>query len=285
MAHATLDRPTVRTPPRTAHAAPATPDVPGRSPSPVAVRFDSLVLSRPTSLVKGRSATLAVSMTVHAALVAALVLVPLFFDDILPAPSESVFRAFFVTPAVVAPPPPPPPPPAAGVRAQPRTPAAPRPEEPARFVAPIEVPTEVAPEETLDLGVEGGVPGGVEGGVPGGVIGGVVGGLPTEAPPPSKAVRVGGHLKAPKNIHRVDPEYPVLAKEARVSALLILEATVGVDGRVENVTVLRGQPLFDEAAVAAVKQWRYRPLLLNGLPTPFIVSITLSFKFQPAAVQ
>jgi protein TonB len=270
MAQAILERP------RASRPAPASPV--GSLPT---VRFESLVLTEPASLRKGRTATLTVSLIVHGALVAALVLIPIFYDDVLPAPDAAVFRTFFVTPAAVAPPPPPPPPPPAGVRAQPRTPVAPRPaEEPARFVAPIEVPTEIKPEEGLDLGVEGGVPGGVEGGVPGGVVGGVVGGLPTEAATPVKAVRIGGKMKAPALLHRVNPEYPELALAARVTALLILEATVGEDGQVRDVTVLRGQPLFDPAAVAAVKQWRYRPLLLNGVPTPFILTVTLKFSIE-----
>src|SRR5262249_47006921 len=151
--------------------------------------------------------------------------------------------------------------PAAGVRPVPRTPVAPHPEEPAKFVAPIDTPTEVPPEEGISLGVEGGVPGGVEGGGPGGVGGGIVGGLPAEAPPPPRAVRVGGMLKAPQLLKKVDPVYPELAKQARLSALLIMEATVDTSGHVREVTVLRGAPLFDEAAVEAVKQWVYRPLL------------------------
>lgn len=269
MAQAIMERP------RTSRPAPASP--PGSLPT---VRFESLVLTAPASLRKGRTATLTISLIVHGALVAALVLIPILYDDILPAPDAAVFRTFFVTPAAVAPPPPPPPPPPAGVRAQPRTPVAPRPVEEPKFVAPIEVPTEIKPEEGLDLGVEGGVPGGVEGGVPGGVVGGVVGGLPSEAPPPTRAVRIGGKMKAPALLHRVNPDYPELALAARVTALLILEATVGEDGQVQDVTVLRGQPLFDPAAVAAVKQWRYRPLLLNGVPTPFILTVTLKFSIE-----
>ena len=143
-------------------------------------------------------------------------------------------------------------------------------------MAPVEVPAEIRPEESLDLGVEGGVPGGVEGGVPGGVVGGVVGGLP-EAPPPRQIVRIGGNLVAPKLVHRVNPQYPVLAAQARLSAILILEAEVDTHGRVQVVRVLRGQPLFDEAAVAAVKEWRYQPLLLNGTPTAFILTVTVVF--------
>ncbi|HUG52393.1 MAG TPA: energy transducer TonB [Vicinamibacteria bacterium] len=232
-------------------------------------------------MAKRRSTTLTVSLLVHSVLALALIVVPLLFDEYLPAPTEAV-RAFFVTPAVATPPPPPPPPPAPGVRPAPRTPVAPQPEEPARFVAPMETPSEVMPDEGLSLGVEGGVPGGVEGGVPGGVIGGIVGGLPTEAPPPPRVVRVGGQLKAPKLLHRVQPDYPELAKQARLSAIVIVEAMVGTDGRVESVNVLRGQPLFDDTAVAAVRQWRYKPLLLNGVPTPFILTVTLVFNIKSA---
>jgi protein TonB len=245
-------------------------------------RFESLVLTQPSPIGKGRSATLAISILLHSILIVAVVVVPLLYYDSLPAPDEAV-RAFFVTPAVAAPPPPPPPPPAAGVRPAPRTPVAPHPEEPAKFVAPLETPAEVKPEEGIALGVEGGVPGGVEGGVPGGVVGGIVGGLPQEAPPPPKAVRVGGQIKTPRLLKKVDPVYPELAKQARVGALLILEATVDETGRVRDVTILRGAPLFDEPAVAAVRQWYYRPLLLNGVPTPFVVTVTLKFSFQAFA--
>jgi periplasmic protein TonB len=247
-------------------------------PEPV-FNFHSLVLSEPTSLAKGRGLTLAVSMGLHAILLAATVLVPiLFFEDILPAP-DKVVRAFFVAaPEVAPPPPPPPPPPAAGVRPKVKAPAVPRPEIESRFVAPVQIPERVVPDEGIDLGVEGGVPGGVEGGVPGGVVGGVVGGLPTAAPPPAPAVvRIGGNIKAPKLVHSVQPVYPQVALHARLSGFVIVEAQVGVDGRVQSVRVVQSAALFDEAAVEAVKQWRYVPLLLNGAPTPFILTVTVQF--------
>jgi protein TonB len=270
-------------PPRPAQDAPSTRLVSAPTERPVpAIRFESLVLTEPSSLAKGRSATLAVSIVLHSILIVAAVVVPLFFYDSLPAPDEAV-RAFFVTPVVAAPPPPPPPPPAAGVRPAPRTPVAPHPEEPAKFVAPLETPAELKPEEGIALGVEGGVPGGVEGGVPGGVVGGIVGGLAQEAPPPVKAVRVGGLLKAPQLMKKVDPVYPDLARQARLSAFIILEATVDATGHVREVTILRGAPLFDEPARDAVRQWVYRPLLLNGVPTPFILTVTLKFSIQGAA--
>ena len=272
-----------------APALPLPPPVEPRAPLapiPPAPRFTSLVLEPPRSLARQRSLTLSASLMLHTLLLGALVLVPILYSDVLPVPGDAV-RAFFVTPPVAAPPPPPPPPaPAAGARMS-RAPAAPRP-EPATtaFVAPIEVPSQIKIEEpSLDLsGVQGGVPGGVEGGIPGGVVGGIVGGLPSEAPapPPTKVVRIGGALVAPKLVRSVRPEYPALAAQARVQAVIILEAQVDTRGFVKNVHVLRGSPLFDDAAVEAVKQWRYQPLLLNGEPTEFILTVTLLFNLQDA---
>jgi protein TonB len=149
-------------------------------------------------------------------------------------------------------------------------------------VAPIEIPEQVMPETGLDLGIPGGVEGGVEGGVPGGVVGGIVGGLPDAPRAPTRAVRVGGHIHAPKLVHRVAPEYPPLALQARVGGLVILEAEVAENGRVRTVTVLRGHPLLDAAALEAVREWRYQPLLLNGQPTPFILTVTLTFRLTTA---
>jgi protein TonB len=279
MAQATLVPP----PPRVTDPEPVSrPAVVPATRADATFRFESLVLTERASIRKGRSATLAVSIVLHAILTVAVVVVPLLYYDSLPAPDEAI-RAFFVTPVAAAPPPPPPPPPAAGVRPAPRTPTAPHPEEPAKFEAPLETPAEIKPEEGIALGVEGGVPGGVEGGVPGGIVGGIVGGLPQEAVAPTSArlVRVGGQIKTPKLLKKVDPVYPELAKQARAGALIILEATVDATGRVQEVRLLRSSPLFDEAAMDAVKQWAYRPLLLNGIPTPFIVTVTLNFHFQP----
>lgn len=255
---------------------------------PLVFRLDSLVFSHLETRHPRRGLSFAASLGLHSIILAAVIAVPLLIEDVLPEPDQAI-RGFFVAPPDVAPPPPPPPPPAPSARSAARPPA-PRPQpqqqEP-RFVAPIEVPEEVKaePEDLFDLGVEGGVPGGVEGGVPGGVLGGVVGGLPQAAlPPPAAAalVRVGGVIRAPKLIDSPRPEYPPLATQARVSALLILEAEVGPDGRVRDVKVLRGHPLFDETVVATVRRWRYKPLLLNGVPTPFLVTITVNFNLKSA---
>jgi protein TonB len=116
-------------------------------------------------------------------------------------------------------------------------------------------------------------------------VGGVVGGLPEAPPPPPPPaparptpVRIGGQLKQPQLIRRVDPEYPPLAVRARIQGIVILEATVGEDGNVQEVRLLRSaHPLLDPAAEAALRQWRYSPVVLNDTPVPFILTVTLSF--------
>jgi protein TonB len=90
-------------------------------------------------------------------------------------------------------------------------------------------------------------------------------------------VRVGGGIVAPRLVQRVDPEYPALAMRARLKAVVILEAQVDTRGQVKSVRVLRGAPFFDEPALAAVQAWRYQPLLLNGVPTEFILTVTVAF--------
>jgi protein TonB len=124
------------------------------------------------------------------------------------------------------------------------------------------------------------VAGGVEGGVEGGVVGGIIGGLP-EAPPPAQPLRVGGNISEPRKLKHVSPEYPELARQARVTGMVIVEAMIGADGRVGGVSVLRSIPMLDEAAVAAVKQWVYAPTLLNGVPVPVIMTITVRFSLLP----
>jgi protein TonB len=249
--------------------------------------FASIVGSGLAPTRSGRLSTLAASILFHAVLLIVIVVVPLlFFEEILPVPGDAL-RAFFVAPQAAPPPPPPPPAPPAGARALRHAPAAARPSEPPQFVAPVEVP-EVLPElvDTLDLDAQGGgVPGGVEGGVPGGVVGGIVGGLPSEpVGPPPRVVRIGGKVVAPKLVHAVKPEYPMLAAQARLKGIVILEALVGVDGRVKEVEPLRGQVILVDAAIEAVKQWRYMPLLLNGQPVDFILTVTVNFNLTEAMV-
>src|SRR5947208_484661 len=84
------------------------------------------------------------------------------------------------------------------------------------------------------------------------------------APPPPAPVRAGGASKSPAPGKHVDPIYPPIAQTARVQGIVILEATIGVDGRVTDVKVLKSVPLLDQAALDAVRQWTYTPTTLNG---------------------
>jgi protein TonB len=240
--------------------------------------FEDLIDSDRVAHRTQQSKTIPVSLLLHVVVLAAIVVVPLLASDQIPEPASAV-KAFFVEPLAAPPPPPPPPPPAARAAVVPKVQPKPVVQQNA-FVAPVEVPQDIKPEESLDLGVEGGV-GGVEGGVPGGVVGGVVGGLPdAPPPPPQQAVRVGGQIKEPKKLKSVNPEYPAIAKQARVQGVVILECTISPQGKVTEVKVLRGIPLLDEAAITAVKQWVYTPTLLNGVPVPVIMTVTVNFKLS-----
>jgi TonB family protein len=131
-------------------------------------------------------------------------------------------------------------------------------------------------------GAQPGVAGGVEGGIDGGVVGGVVGGLPeAPPPPPSQApVRVGGTIKQPVKTRDVKPIYPAIAHSAGVQGVVIIEATIGPNGKVQDARVLRSIPLLDQAALEAVRQWEFTPTLLNGLPVPIIMTVTVPFALQ-----
>jgi protein TonB len=218
----------------------------------------------------------AASVLAHVALVAAVVAVPLLMDGPLPEPADGV-RAFFAAPLELAPPPPPPPPPAARVRTPPKA-AAPEVVQTSGFVAPIETPTEIIPEAGIDFGIEGGVAGGVEGGVPGGVVGGVIGGLPeAPPPPPPPPVRVGGQIKEPRKLKAVPPVYPDAAVSARIEGVVILECLIDPRGRVSEIAVMRGVPLLEQAALDAVRQWVYTPTLMDGVPVPVLMTVTVRF--------
>jgi TonB family protein len=95
-------------------------------------------------------------------------------------------------------------------------------------------------------------------------------------------IRVGSNVLESKLVHKVDPVYPDAAKVARVSGIVILQVTVGVEGNVLEAQVLRGHPLLDQAALEAVRQWRYSPTMLNGEPVPVIA--TVSLRFNPGGV-
>jgi protein TonB len=197
--------------------------------------------------------------------------------------------AFFI--AAPVPPPPPPAPPVveidpARVKPVARKAVTPRP-APVLAKAPVAAPVEAPASITPETGLEGGefapaaIDPGFETGVPGGVAGGILGGMMTAPPPPPpapvKPVRVGGEISAPRLIHRVEPEYPPIAVSAMIEGMVILEATVDSSGAVKATRVLRSHSVLDAAAVDAVREWRYEPLLLNGKPTPFVLTVTVSF--------
>jgi len=135
------------------------------------------------------------------------------------------------------------------------------------------------------VGVVGGVPGGVPGGVGGGLLGGF--GAPPPPPPPPKVevakavtpsqIRVGGQVQAANLIKKVTPNYPPLAKQARIQGTVHFTAIIGRDGTIQNLQLISGHPLLVPSATDAVKQWVYRPTLLNGEPVEVITQIDVNF--------
>ena len=96
----------------------------------------------------------------------------------------------------------------------------------------------------------------------------------------AEPVRVGGNISPPTKTRDVQPRYPEEARAARVQGVVILEATIGSTGVVTDVSVLRSVPLLDDAAIAAVLQWQYTPTLLNGVPVPVIMTVTVNFSLR-----
>jgi protein TonB len=222
--------------------------------------------------------TLVASLAAHAAVAAALVVVPLFAQVRLPTPSRPI-EAYINAVAVARIP-------AALPPGRPSTrPAAPSPSaapaSSSQAAAPTEAPT------TIGTGEAAAPPAGVPtGGVPHAGLGEVTGGLPAPpalaVPPPppapvSKPLRVGGDIRAPRKLHHVAPVYPPIAAQARIGGTVILDATISPTGEVVDVRVLRSVPLLDAAAVTAVRQWRYDPPRLNGTPVAVLLTVTVQF--------
>ena len=93
----------------------------------------------------------------------------------------------------------------------------------------------------------------------------------------NEPVRIGGDVPPPRKIHDVPPVYPPAALPARVQGLVILEATIDPSGEVGDIEVLQSVPELDEAAIAAVEQWRYEPTLVDGVAVPVLITLTISF--------
>jgi len=251
--------------------------------------FVDALLELPTAHQRRRNPLdWAVSLIVHVTLIAALLAVPLYFNETLD------LKAYSLTMLVAVPPPPPPPPPSATVRQIVRPKMA---DLVSRgLVSPTFIPRQIAmikedvPPPTPDDGVMGGVPGGVPGGIPGGVIGGVLGGVlgsvgsGTTGPPPPKAVkkivRVGGNVKPPRLISSPAPEYPQLAKAAKISGTVIIDAVIDEKGNVVEAHVISGPGLLIPAALKAITSWRYEPTYLDGEPIEVRMHVDVNFLLQ-----
>ena len=125
----------------------------------------------------------------------------------------------------------------------------------------------------------GGVPGGTIGGVLGGVLGGIVNAAPAAVPKvatPQK-MRVSSGVAQGNLIHDVRPPYPPLARQARIQGTVVLQAVIGKDGSIQNLRVVSGHPMLAQAALEAVKQWRYKPYFLNGEPVDVDTTINVNF--------
>lgn len=212
--------------------------------------------------------TLPLSFVVHTGVLAVLVVVPLIATtDLLPTPRALLQ---FVTPFVPVVPSPPP-----ILR------AAPSPAAHSTGGAPVVAPTTIGVESGVIFEQGDVATGGIES------IAGVidVGQLTVEAPPPvapgpSGPIKIGGIIKAPTRTRYVPPQYPDIARSARVEGVVIIEAIIGSDGKVEQARVLRSKPFLDEAALAAVKAWEYTPTLLNDRPVPVIMTVTVQFSLR-----
>ena len=212
------------------------------------------------------------SVAVHASLAAAVGVLPLVADEALPAPSAPVVECepIFVVPL----------PRLAGdphhrgsavPRVVTHVPAPAAPSLP--LVDPGTLPdAETIGDDSLGAVADGDGPGGRDG-----VVGGVIGDPEMSPPSPPPIVRIGNGLTAPRLARRVEPSYPALAAAARATATVLLEAEVDAKGEVIRASVVHGHPLFDAAAIEAVERWRYQPLLLNGVPTAFILTVTVRF--------
>ena len=247
--------------------------------------FESSLLESSGRLQRRSLWTTVASFALQSLGVGLLFLVPLFYTDALPKRT--------VTTLVYAPPSPPPP--AAAPHRFNVAPAkvhtTPKPES-TQLRTPTNIPKEILPPKQQEAPpppsdpVVGGVPGGVSGGVQGGVLGGVLGGTSTAAAMPKLAepkpaapqkIRISSGVAQGNLIHNVNPQYPPLARQAHIQGVVVLLAVIGKDGTVQNLRVKSGSPLLAQAAVDAVKQWRYRPYLLNGEPVEVDTQININF--------
>src|SRR5580704_5748392 len=220
---------------------------------------------------RGRTTTFAILLEI--ALIGFMVLLPLIFTEALP---KQQLMTFLVAP----PPPPPPPPPAAApvhVVRQIQTDIV-----NGALRTPTKIPQKIqmikedeAPPAMASSGVVGGIPGGQMGGVIGGIISSTPVAVPKVATP--QRVRVSSGVSTGLLIRRVNPTYPPLARQARIQGVVILRAVISKDGSIENLQLVSGHPMLAPAAIEAVKQWKYKPYLLNGEPVEVDTQVQVNF--------
>ena len=143
---------------------------------------------------------------------------------------------------------------------------------------------EEAPPPPSPGGVAG--MGGMAGGAPGGILGGMPGGtgngpkINVEPPKPKGPTRISGGVMAGQIITKTQPVYPPIARAAHVGGTVVLHAIIAKDGTIQQLSVISGPPMLVGAATDAVKQWRYKPYLLNGDPTEVDTTITVNFNLN-----
>jgi protein TonB len=219
-----------------------------------------------------RTRTFVLSFFVHTLAIAMAMVVRIFATTELPDPPVST--KFTMTAAAEMPDVPPPPP-------RPTQSAAPTSNQSA---VPLKAPDTIAPEVPRD--VPDAIPEGtgVIAGPPGDSVVGEIGPPPpprvVTPPRPQDPIRPGGNIRPPQKVHHVAPIYPPIAQSARVSGIVILEALIAEDGSVRGVKVLRSVPLLDASAMEAVRQWRFTPTLLNGVPVQVIMTVTVNFNLN-----
>lgn len=263
---------------------------PRQVPPPPQVRaerlFNDVLLETNDLQRRRRTLSAALSFVVQCLVLGVLLIVPLMFTDALPQQQLLTF--------LMAPPPPPPPPPAASAAAAKVVKVIESDVLNGRLRAPSKIPQNVqmiredeAPPDLSGGGVPGGVPGGIPGGQLGGVIGGILGSTSNAAavpklamPAPTKRIRISQGVTEGHLMQRIEPPYPVLAKAAHVHGLVVLAAIISKTGEIQNLVLVSGHPLLVPAALEAVKQWRYRPYLLNGEPVEVETTITVNFQLS-----
>jgi protein TonB len=241
--------------------------------------FDEMVVSSPNPKKTNKPWTVVLSMIFQTAFMAVLILIPLIYTEALP-------KTMMATLLVAPPPPPPPPPPpiAQVVHVKPQVHLM----DAGKLVTPKVIPKDIkiikedAPDMS-SMGMQGGVVGGVAGGQMGGVIGGVIGGVGGAPPPPKPTqtrIRQGGNVTAAKLMNKVQPQYPPLARQTRISGTVRLHAIIGKNGAVEQLEVMSGHPLLVQAALDAVRQWKYQATTLNGEPVEVDTTIDVIFSLN-----